>query len=99
MKANRVNTKIMRSDDPLTRTMTMHIEIDITDQERIEMPPWPRNAALGDDFISLENGDQLSDVGHWLIHPESVTMKLLRLAWLAAHQEHADEIQKKAGGH
>lgn len=65
--------------------------VRIPDTLIVEAWPIPKQAAVGDDWICLQDSDVLGELGYWQLAPEGLAMKFLRLAWLCAH----DEIMRK----
>lgn len=69
---------------------TTRITIEITEEQEMNCPRAPMHAAFGDDWICLQDTDQLMDMGYWPVDPESVAMHLMRAAWVVAHHERAE---------
>ena len=84
----------------------LEVNVRIPRQLEVECGPAPTRATFGDDWLALtssEDAERLTELGYWEIESESLAMKFLRLAWMAAHSEgsivyaNSDETDRRDG--
>ncbi len=99
---SKVNASFSVSEDVQEQVTNVTISLKWTKRDQIALRRPPLHGCFGDDWMTMADNLLVPEEdGYWQIDPESITMALLRAAWITAHIEaterDSDEVPKEAG--